>query len=127
MKTALIFTFASLFVLSACGTYSSSSVKPASATSISDTKNKKQKSEIILTEGDITDRPYKSLGDISVTVRKVTIFDKDPTQASVADALKERAAEMGADAVILVRYGTVGVSLLSWGEMDGNGRAIIFQ
>jgi hypothetical protein len=34
---------------------------------------------------------------------------------------------MGADAVVLVRYGTVGIGLMSWGALDGEGRAIKFN
>ena len=79
------------------------------------------------TWNDITDRKYVSLGDIEVTVKKWTIFDKDPTPALVDDALRAKAAQMGADAVILVRYGTVGIGFWSWGQLDGQGRAVVFQ
>ena len=70
---------------------------------------------------------FHSLGDISVTVAKNTIFDDDPTPALVDEALRKRAAELGADAVILVRYGTVGMGVFTWGKIDGNGRAIAFD
>src|SRR5438094_2752605 len=59
---------------------------------------------ITITEGDVS-RKYTSLGDVSVTVNKTTVFNKDPTREMVNDKLKEKAAELGADAVILVRYG----------------------
>ena len=90
-------------------------------------KPHKTPDQIILTDKDIIDRSYTSLGDVSVTVRKFTIFDSDPSKEKVDNALKEKAADMGADAVILVRYGTVGIGAFSWGQMDGNGRAIIFR
>ncbi len=83
--------------------------------------------QIQIIEGDITDRPYKSLGDVSVTVNKVTIFNADPTREMVNQRLRNEAAKLGADAVIQVRYGTVGISPLSWGSLDGKGRAIVFQ
>lgn len=83
--------------------------------------------KVIVTENDITDRPYRALGDIEVTVSKWTILDADPTKEKVAAALRETAAEMGADAVVLARYGTVGIGLGGWGQMDGNGRAVTFQ
>jgi len=86
---------------------------------IADKAVAKSADQIIITEGDITDRPYQALGDIEVTVKKWTIFDSDPTRAKVAEALKARAAEMGADAVVLARYGTVGIGFASWGQMDG--------
>jgi hypothetical protein len=71
-------------------------------------------------------RPLSSLGDISVTVAKWTIFDDDPTPQKVNDALREKAAQLGANAVVLVRYGTVGIGALTWGKLDGSGRAIAF-
>lgn len=81
----------------------------------------------MLTEGDISDRPYIVLGDISVTVNKTTLFHADPTKEMVNEKLKEEAAKLGADAVTHVRYGTVGVSLMSWGSLDGKGRAVQFK
>ena len=129
MKSKLSAAIPVMALLSACGSYSTSSVKPATGASATATPAKASKSaaDVLLTEGDITDRPYTALGDISVTVRKVTIFDADPTKEKVGQALKEKAASMGADGVVLVRYGTVGIGFTSWGVMDGNGRAIVFQ
>ena len=89
-------------------------------------KPEKSAADILLTENDITERKYQVLGDIEVTVNKTTLFHKDPTRELVAQKLKEKAAELNADAVILVRYGTVGISMMSWGSLDGRGRAIAF-
>ena len=83
--------------------------------------------QIQVIEGDVTDRPYKSLGDVSATVNKVTLFNADPTREMVDKRLKVEAAKLGADAVIQVRYGTVGISALSWGSLDGKGRAIAYD
>ena len=74
----------------------------------------------------MVDRRYASLGDVTVTVNKTTIFNADPTREMVNDKLREKAAELGADAVILVRYGSGGISLMSWGSLEGKGRAIKF-
>lgn len=82
--------------------------------------------DIILTEGDITDKKYIVLGDITVTVNKTTVFNADPTKEMVNEKLKEEAAKLGADAVTQIRYGSVGISLMSWGSLDGKGRAIQF-
>jgi len=60
-------------------------------------------------------------------VNKTTIFHPDPTREMVTQELKNKAAEMGADAVILTRYGSVGIAFQSWGAMDGRGRAIVFK
>ena len=66
--------------------------------------------EIEIFEGDVTDRPYRSLGDVAVTVNKVTIFNADPTRDMVNQRPRNEAAKLGADAVVQVRYGTVGIS-----------------
>ena len=82
---------------------------------------------LFLTENDVTDRAYTALGDIKVTVRKLTIFNKDPTRDDVDEKLRTEAAKLGADAVVLVRYGTVGIGMTSWGVLHGEGRAIKFK
>jgi len=79
---------------------------------------------ITLSENDITDRPYDVVGDVKVTVNKTTIFNKDPTREQVDERLREEAVKAGANAVILVRYGTVGIGVMSWGSLDGQGRAV---
>ncbi|MDG1288044.1 MAG: hypothetical protein P8P30_10880 [Rickettsiales bacterium] len=113
-----------LFSLSACsGSWSTASVSNESGTATAPAKKKSAAFVRIMTE-DITDRQYESLGDIEVNVNKTTIFHADPTKAMVNIELKEKAAELGADAVVLVRYGTVGIGLMSWGSLDGKGRAV---
>lgn len=84
-------------------------------------------SEITVTESDITDRKYRVLGDINVVVNKTTIFNADPTRADVDAKLREEAYKLKADAVVLVRYGSVGIGLTSWGSLDGNGRAVVYE
>jgi hypothetical protein len=117
--------------LAGCGTRSDGSINavagatPALAQPAKDIE--KSPGSILVTDSDISDRHYRSLGDISVTVSKWTIFDADPTPAKVNEALQEQAAKLGADAVILVRYGTVGMGMFTWGKLDGNGRAIAFE
>lgn len=81
----------------------------------------------LLTENDITDRPYRVLQDLEVKVRKQTLFSPEPTREKVAAKLRKKAAALGADAVILVRYGTVGIGTIGWGELEGRGRAIKFE
>lgn len=118
-----------LVALSACsGNRTSESVSPVAGAepSTSQAVAPTNPASVKITTGDITDRPYRSLGDISVTVSKWTIFDPDPTPAQVDVALKEKAAKLGANAVILVRYGALGIGAFTWGKLDGNGRAIAF-
>ena len=113
-----------LAALSGCATWSTSSVdRKEAAAAVTATDPAK----VMVTESDMKDRRYVSLGDISVTVNKTTIFNADPTREMVNAKLKEKAAELGADAVILVRYGDGGVSLMSWGSLEGKGRAVRFQ
>lgn len=81
----------------------------------------------ILTENDIADRPYRVLGDLHVVVRKQTLFSAEPTRERVNEKLARAARKLGADAVILVRYGTVGMGVIGWGELEGRGRAIRFD
>lgn len=120
--------------LGGCATWSTSDVQvPSLAASIAAPAPAPMKraptsvDKVALFEGDVTDRAYEAIGDISVTVNKTTIFHRDPTREAVAERLKEEAAQLGADAVIHVRYGTVGISLISWGSLNGKGRAIVYK
>jgi uncharacterized protein YbjQ (UPF0145 family) len=63
---------------------------------------------------------------VHVTVNKTTAFHADPTREQVNEALREKAAELGADAVTQVKYSDTHVGWMSWGSMDGDGRAIKF-
>lgn len=107
-------------------TWSSSNVDNASSTSTEVALAPTDENEVIITDKDITDRKYEVLGDISVNVNKTTVFNANPTEEMVNEKLKEKAATLGANAVVLVRYGKGGVSLFSWGSLQGKGRAIRF-
>lgn len=111
--------------LAGCATWSTSSVDTTRA-DIPAASQASQPSRILVTDTDVVDRRYQSLGDITVTVNKTTIFHPDPTPTMVNDKLRQKASEMGADAVILVRYGSTGMSLWSYGSLEGKGRAIKF-
>ena len=113
--------------LGACGTRSTARVTPPATGAVA-AAAPKNAAQIIVVEGaDITNRPYQSLGDIKVTVSKWTVFDEDPTREQVEQALKEKAASMGADAVVFAQFGKSGISMTSWGARDGNGRAVVFK
>lgn len=113
-------------IVSGCAATRSSSNVSLPDTSPAETSSPTIVTDIFLTQDDILDRNYESLGDIEVSVSKTTVFHPDPTNEMIDEKLREEAAELGADAVILVRYGTVGISAFSWGKLDGNGRAIKF-
>ena len=117
-------SFAVALSLTACATWTTGSVDTGRADAAASAKTSPDK--ILITDADMVDRQYKSLGDITVTVNKTTIFNANPTPAQVNEALRLKASDMGADGVILVRYGTGGVSFMSWGSLEGKGRAIKF-
>ena len=126
---------AAALLLGGCATWSTAETKPsetasttpAAAAPADTARANKAPAEIMVTEGDITDRPYTVIGDITVSVNKTTIFHADPTQEMVKEALQKEAASQGADAVVLARYGTVGIGLFSWGSIEGKGRAVRFK
>ena len=76
---------------------------------------------------DITDRPYKVVGEVKAGVRKATIFSSEASQEKIYKELWERAEKLGADAVINARYGDSRVTALSWGQTDATGTAIKFE
>ena len=120
-KAALIVAVA--LALAGCATWTQSTVEGGSEVAAA---HKTPIDKIAVIEGSFKDRKYQTLGEIQVTVNKTTIFNADPTPAAVNQALREKASEMGADAVVHVRYGTVGMSLFSWGSLRGEGEAIKF-
>jgi uncharacterized protein YbjQ (UPF0145 family) len=123
-----IFLIGVLLMLSACATWSTSNVETIDDSQTIANSSTKQKlpQDIFITEKDIGERKYKVLGNIEVTVNKTTIFHKDPTREMVNEKLRKEASKLGADAVILVRYGTVGMSMMSYGALNGRGRAIVY-
>lgn len=75
---------------------------------------------------DITDRPYKVLGEIKAGVRKASVFSKEASQAKIYRELWERAEKLDADAVINAKYGDSHISAFSWGKTNATGTAIKF-
>lgn len=75
---------------------------------------------------DITDRPYKVLGEVKAGVRKATVFSKSPSQEKIYRELWERGKKLGADAVIKANYGDAHVTAVSWGKTNATGVAVKF-
>ena len=75
---------------------------------------------------DITDRPYRVLGEVKAGVRKATMFSKSPSQAKIYRELWERGQKLCADAVIKATYGDAHVTAMSWGKANATGTAIKF-
>ena len=116
-----------LFFLAGCATWSTAYVEGEQEALQQGTVQPTQANKILITEKDITDRPYTFLGDVTVTVNKTTIFHPDPTRKLVNERLREEGAKLGADAMILVRYGEGGITPMSWGSLQGKGRAVKFN
>lgn len=118
---------ASVSVLAGCATWSTSSVDNKAVetqTTTAVSPGKTAISAIRITDTDLVDTKYTSLGDITVNVNKTTAFHPNPTPEIVNAKLQEKAYELGADAVILVRYGQGGITFFSWGSLEGKGRAV---
>lgn len=75
---------------------------------------------------DINDRPYRVIGNIETQVRKLTVFEKDPSEAKVYRELWERARKLGADAVVNAKYGETLYGGWTWGRRHATGQAIKF-
>lgn len=80
---------------------------------------------IVISESHIKGKKYTSVGPISVEIKKTTIFNSDPTEEMANDLLRKKAKQMGADAVINVRYDS-GMGLLTWGYIEATGIAVRF-
>ena len=79
-----------------------------------------------VTDQDITDRPYRILGEVRAEVRKATLFSRAPTRDKVFRELWERAVRLGADAVVNARSGGARVTAMSWGSRRSVGQAVKF-
>lgn len=85
----------------------------------------KPSANVLISEGSLPNQKYKVLGPIEVSVKKLTIFHKDPTKELANEALAEKARTIGADAVIDVTYKS-GVGFTTWGYIDANGTGVKF-
>lgn len=77
--------------------------------------------------GDINDRPYTVVGQITAGVRKATVFSKSSSAEKIYRELWERGKKMGADAVVHASFGAAHVSAMSWGQTTATGVAIKFN
>ncbi|TCP31431.1 hypothetical protein EV292_11086 [Sphingomonas sp. BK235] len=75
---------------------------------------------------DLTDKPYRVLGEVKAGVRKATVFSKSPSQEKIYKELWERGRKLGADAVINAKYGDAHVTAFSWGKANATGTAVKF-
>ncbi|HEV8314941.1 MAG TPA: heavy metal-binding domain-containing protein [Burkholderiaceae bacterium] len=76
--------------------------------------------QVLLAEDGLPGRKYTELGPIEVSVKKLTVFHKDPTKEQANEALIEKARSIGANAVVNIKY-TSGIGFTTWGYIDAKG------
>ena len=81
---------------------------------------------VIVREEDYTERKYASLGEVSVTAARPSIFHHNPTRDTVNQMLREAGAKLGADGVIFVRYEMLDRGFFKGMTYEGKGLAIKF-
>ena len=117
---SLFVTAIAATAISGCATYrTDSNIPPAPDSAVV------SKANVLILDG-VPDRKYKELGSVEVSVKKLTIFHKDPTKEQANEALVEKARIIGADAVIKVSYES-GIGFTTWGYMDAKGVGVKFS
>lgn len=79
--------------------------------------------EQIEIHADDLDRPYESLGHLNVKATAATLFSRAPTIEEVNFKLREKAAALGANAVVRVTYSR-GMSMTSYKALTATGIAV---
>lgn len=79
--------------------------------------------QVLLAQDNLPGRRYVVIGPIQVSVKKLTVFHKDPTRGQADEALIGKAREIGASAVINIKY-TEGIGMMTWGYIDAEGTAV---
>ena len=118
-KTLLILLFVS--ILTACGTINRVGTN---YTSIGGSEPAlPETTEVLISEDSLPGRKYRVIGPTEVSVKKLSVFNKDPTREQAIEALKTHARSMGADAVIDVKYSN-GIGAWTWGYYDADGTGV---
>lgn len=115
----LVSTAVCLSIVTGCASYrTSSNIPEGQLQTIPSAKT------VLITEDALPNRKYKVIGPIEVSVKKLTMFHKDPTKEQADIALSEKAKQIGADAVIDVKYKT-GIGFTTWGYIDASGKGVL--
>jgi len=110
-----------VLAVTGCASYrTDSNIKSVDAAQVDSSKS------VLIVEGPISDKKYESLGPVEVSVKKLTVFHKDPTKEQANSALIEKARAIGADAAINVTYDS-GVGFTTWGYIDAKGEGVKFK
>ena len=82
--------------------------------------------KIVLVEGNVADKPYDAIADISIAARP-TLFSRVPTHDLLAQRLRLEAAKLGADAVINVHYELLHSGPGRVAPPGASGRAVVYK
>ena len=121
MGKLLIISVCAVFSVSGCTNWDTSSVPTSSAVNVDNIFAAK---DIMLTTEPFNPSKHRKIIDLSVSVNKTTIFNRDPSVADVEEKLRQEAYRAGASKVVEVRITDVGMSLLSYGTRKGFGIAV---
>jgi len=127
-KLGLLIIVAGMATATGCATYrTSSDSSPARPSTVNAAPSARSvmREEVRVYEGDLPGGKYEKVGYIQVSVKKLTLFHKDPTKEQANAALIGKARGMGADAVIHATYKS-GIGLTTWGYINATGTAVRF-
>lgn len=120
-----IFLALPLLLLTACGDDMTYPVEIERETSAAQAISAAPVTQIpVLVSDTINDGKFQVLGPIESTVGKLTAFHPTPTAEQAKQKLQIEAAELGADAVINARIGSVQVCPFSWACRVSTGTAV---
>lgn len=91
-----------------------------SGVSIPDNLNAMSPSNVLVTEDSLSDKNCVTIKEIDTSVKKLTVFHKDPTKEQANFVLAEQAKKLDANAVRNVKYSS-GIGLMTCGYMDAKG------
>jgi len=119
-SASLVATVAQALLLTDASFYPVQDYSPPAAAS-------RNAGDIAIMEGGPANRPYRTIGRLVASARAFNLLTSDPTRADVDEALRAKAATMGADAVVGVRYRSEATGFASRGLMIGEGEAISWR
>lgn len=117
-KKSLAIVVLVMLSLSGCATYRSSSNVESSGRVNGGARTE----PVTITEGTPQEK-YAEIGFIEISIKKLTVFNADPTRDQANELLREKARAIGADAVIQVKYMN-GIGLTTWGYLDAQGMGV---
>jgi len=89
-------------------------------------ESSKNPQDVLILEGSDAGRPYAVIGVVRATARSLNLVSSEPTRANVNDELRAKAAKIGADAIVKVRYAADRQGLQARGFLTGEGQAVVW-